>query len=331
MLLHMRAVLGGTILADGNTIKKIDLKTPFTMSGGVYPAWHPGGRYIAFSVNNIHQVFLSEFNHYIEVIDYASDLIVYDCKLNMVTTSAPISTKFNENLPEWSPDGKFLYYTEGDTTDDVKRTRYSLKRIPFDVQSARFGNPEMLLAADSLNYSIGFPKLSPDNRFLVFCRADYGYFTINHRESDLWLWDISNQAIRKLDMNSPEAESYHTWSSNSRWLVFSSKRRDGFSAQPYFCHIDTAGVATKPFLLPQRDPRYYQWDYESFNRPEFVTGRVRIPVDQLKRAAFSPAAAVKFDPAVDVDALSGASWIAHKKTSRGDQTHWDQFPPKGSR
>jgi hypothetical protein len=202
----------------------------------------------------------------------------------------------------------------------------------FDENSARFGTPEMLLSADSLGYSISFPKISPDNRFLVFCRAYYGYFTINHRESDLWLWDISSREIRALDINSPEAESYHSWSSSSRWMVFSSKRRDGFSAQPYFCHIDTAGNASKPFLLPQKDPRYYQWDYQSFNRPEFVTGRVKIPLGRMKQAIYGPSDAVTFDPVVDVDALSGASWIAHQKKGSQEQQPRDRNPPnQGSR
>jgi hypothetical protein len=326
MLLHMRALYPGTLVADGKTVCKIDLKTPFTISGGVYPAWHPGGRYIAFSTNNIHQVFFAQFAHYIEVIDWASDIIVYNRERAMVTTAPAISTKRNENLPEWSPDGKFLYYIVGDTVDDVKKTRYSLMRIPFDDKTAQFGVPETLLDADSLGYSISFPKISPDNRLLIFCRADYGYFTINHRESDLWLLDLASRVVREFNVNSPEAESYHAWSSNGRWMVISSKRRDGFSALPYFCHIDTAGIATKPFLLPQKDPRYYQWEYQSFNRPEFVSGRVDFPLDKIKQAVYGKADGVKFDPGVNVDALSTATWIARQKAGINKQKPLNQYP-----
>ena len=79
-----------------------------------------------------------------------------------------------------------------------------------------------------------------------------------------------------MKLNSCETESYHSWSSNGKWLVFSSKRLDGRSARPYFTHIDSAGNQGKEFVLPQKDPSLYSRMLESFNIPEFVNGRIKL-------------------------------------------------------
>ena len=71
--------------------------------------------------------------------------------------------------------------------------------------------------------------------------------------------------------NSDDTESFHNWSTTSRWLVFSSRRDDGLFTRPYFCHVDTNGVVSKAFMLPQRNPRrFYRDRFLSFNVPEFI-------------------------------------------------------------
>ncbi len=65
--------------------------------------------------------------------------------------------------------------------------------------------------------------------------------------------------------NSEDTESFHNWSTNSRWLVVSSRRDDGLFTRPYFCHVDTDGKVTKAFMLPQRNPRqFYRGRFMSF-------------------------------------------------------------------
>ena len=78
--------------------------------------------------------------------------------------------------------------------------------------------------------------------------------------------------------NSPDAtDSYHSWSSNSRWLVFSSRRLDGLYTRPYFTYIDKDGHAHKPFLLPQENPmKHYDALFYSFNIPEFIKDKVEV-------------------------------------------------------
>src|SRR5450759_4167152 len=53
MMFHMRGKHAGTVIYRDGKVSKVNTKTDHTISPGVYPAWHPGGRYIAFSVNHI--------------------------------------------------------------------------------------------------------------------------------------------------------------------------------------------------------------------------------------------------------------------------------------
>ena len=110
----------------------------------------------------------------------------------------------------------------------------------------------------------------------MFTLLDYGYFSIWHRESDQWLIDLKTGEARPIDeINSQEADSYHNWSGNSRWIVFTSRRSNGLYSQLFLASIDENGQATKPFLLPQENPqKYYDETLYSFNTPDFTKERV---------------------------------------------------------
>ena len=89
--------------------------------------------------------------------------------------------------------------------------------------------------------------------------------------------------------NSDDTESFHNWSANSRWLVFSSRRDDGLYTRPYFCHVDTDGRVSKAFMLPQRHPRqFYRDRFFSFNVPEFIISPTRFDGRQAARIINSP-------------------------------------------
>ena len=84
-----------------------------------------------------------------------------------------------------------------------------------------------------------------------------------------------------LQVNSDDVESYHSWSSNSRWFVFSSRRDDGLYTRPYICYLDANGVPGKPFLLPQEETDYYDRSLFSFNIPELIRGKIKIDTSDL--------------------------------------------------
>ena len=115
----------------------------------------------------------------------------------------------------------------------------------------------------------------------MYTQTDYGYFSIWHPEADLWLMDLQTGATRPMtEVNSNRAESWHNWSADSHWFLFTSRRENGLYTQIYLAAIGKDGKATKPFLLPQRHPKqYYRELMYSFNTPDFTSK----PVDYDSR------------------------------------------------
>jgi hypothetical protein len=280
MLLHLRETFPCTVLIDGNGIEKLNTGTQETLSAFVYPSWHPSGKYVAFSVNNTKQMFHANNPNRIEVFDLASDVVVYDVEKHEIVTAPALCSKHAfETYPTFSPDGRTLFFCTADTSNmphEYARVKYSLCSVAFDPVQRRFGQVDTLYRASSLNASASFPRVSPDGRFLMFTLSACGCFPIWHRDADLYLLNLTNRRITPLDpLNSPETESYHSWSSNSRWVVFSSRRMDGLYTHPYLAYMDADGTASKPFPLPQDDAEFYRRFMRSFNIPEFVTGKVQ--------------------------------------------------------
>ena len=150
---------------------------------------------------------------------------------------------------------------------------YCIYRKSFDPETKQFGPRELVFQAEK--GSALLPRVSPDGRFLLFSMADHGVFHIWHHDADLWLMDLQTGDARSLDeVNSPDTESYHTWSSNGRWMVFSSRRDDGTFTRPFFAHADAEGHFSKPFELPSADPDFHRQFLRSYNIPEFMHGPV---------------------------------------------------------
>jgi len=328
MMFHMRASFGGTIFIQEDNITKVNTKTEKTMSAGVYPSWHPDGGHIAFSVNKVYQSFHSAGAKSIHVWDKASDLIVYDVRSRTVTTNPAVSTPRMENLPAWSADGQMIYYISGDAWDNEKAYddyQYDLMRIPYDIAGSIWGEAEVLISASESGRSVTFPRPSPDGRWLLFTMSDYGYFSIHFRSSDLYLFDLETMDYHPLALvNSPHSDSYHSWSSNSRWFVFASKRRDGLCSRLYFSYVDKDGNACKPVLLPQKDPAFYHTFIKNYNVPEMIRGPVSVNRADLIRKARQDAEAAGFDPDVDFDALSGATYEPEEAEPLSDLEHTAQ-------
>jgi hypothetical protein len=297
MSFHMRAANSGTIVYSKGQLKKVNTKTSKTISAGVYPSWHPSGKLIAFSVNNIVQTFHSVKPPIVEVTDTLSDIIIYDVERNTIFTDPLISSKNLETFPSWSPDGKYLYYccASYQPFSHYRDIRYDLLRISFDEKTSRFGNIDTVVRASTAGKSVSFPRVSPDGRYLMFCQAEFGNFTIWHPESDLVIKDLETSMISFPDINSPESESYHSWSSNSRWVVFSSRRDDGLFTRLYISHFDRKGKAHKPFMLPLKDPGFYGKFLKSYNVPEFVNGITDLNPRKLLKAVYSDPVNAEFN------------------------------------
>jgi hypothetical protein len=168
--------------------------------------------------------------------------------------------------------------------------KYDLVRIAYDVEADQWGQPETVLAAKDTGRSILLPRISPDGRFLLFCMCRYGCFPAYQPSSDLYLMDLEKGTFAEAPINSEFSESWHSWSSNSRWIAFSSKRGEGTFTRCYLSYVDRSGRAHKPFVIPQADPEFYDTFLKTFSVPELVTGPVPVAPAALMRAARSDSA-----------------------------------------
>lgn len=282
MLFHMRQMHTGTIITDGKKIEKLNTTTPETRSPLVYPSWHPSGRFVAFTNNLTRLINLPNDANRVEVYDGASDVVVYDVERYEIITSRNLfSTKYFETFPTFSADGEKLYFCTADSVDmpnEFKKAKYSLCVIDFDEESRRFGDRvDTLYNAHTGGRSVSFPRVSPDGRYILYALADYGNFSIWHKDADLKMIDLESGKEVCMDAaNSDAAESYHSWSSNSRWILFNSRRVNGLYTHAYIAYVDREGGVHKPFLLPQRDPDFYDRFMKSYNIPEFINGEVKL-------------------------------------------------------
>ena len=297
---------GGMLIAErGKVTRVVDTRSALGGIPATYLAWHPSGRAIAFSVNRILQCFHTVGNPR-DTFDSSSDLGVYRLDTNTVTTSPAVSRPDRaETYPAWSPDGKYLYFTSAPVLPIQRYSdvRYDLMRVRYDLDNNSWGEPETVLAADrqgERGFSISLPRISPDGRFVLMCMTAFGNFPAFSPSSDLWMLDLSTRECHKLDISSSKSDAWHSWSSNSRWIVFSSKRRDGVFAMPWISHVDTQGHADKPFLLPQEDPGFYESNVRMYNLPELVRERVPLTAREMTAALYDPSLAVRavLDPRV---------------------------------
>ena len=292
-LFHLRGAHGATLIQKDGVREWVTTKTDSTLGNVAYCYWHPGGRWFAGSINPVRQSFWTGDQRTIEVFDLASDLVVMDMNdHSLVVDSRYTTPDYLETSPAFTPDGKTLYFCKAKAFDVprfVDSIRYDLVRTSFDAETGTLGEIETVIPASREGHSIAFPRPSYDGRWLMYNQADFGVFPISHKEADLWLMDLQTGETRPIDeVNSPFSESFHNWSGNSRWFLFSSRREDGLYVQIWIASIDEKGHCTKPFVLPQKNPRkYYHSTLYSFNAPDFTRERVRFDTRGVYREVFS--------------------------------------------
>ena len=133
--------------------------------------------------------------------------------------------------------------------------------------------------------SVSFPRISPDGKFLAFTLHEFGNFSIWHKDADLYMVNLQTKQVYPLsEANSDDVDSYHSWSENSRWMVFSSRRTNGLYTRPFIIYIDEKGKAHKPFLLPQENPLvYYKQLMFSYNIPELMVKKVEVSEHEIAK------------------------------------------------
>lgn len=283
---HARGKNGGTIVMRDGKIRKVDIKAMSNGRHGSYNIWHPSRRYIAFSSNATHQSFYGESKDKIEVYDLWSDLIVYDIDNEKVLQDERFTDSLNlEMFPSFSPDGKWLYFSTAKPVNmpmETDKLHYSIVRVPFDVETGALGVVDTVYSSFERGGGTAMmPRITPDGRYMLFSLSSCGAFNLYHTESDLMMMDLQTRQMVSTDIiNSPRSESFHAWSSNGRWIMYTTKRFDGRYTRLMIAYWDGKRFH-KPFLLPQRNPEDNTQLLMAYNVPEFIKGPVIVSNDDL--------------------------------------------------
>ncbi|HEY2466832.1 MAG TPA: hypothetical protein VGI45_03175 [Terracidiphilus sp.] len=175
----------------------------------------------------------------------------------------------------WSPDGRYIVYARAEARDPrpagqphathannrfEMQIQYNLYRIPFN--GGKGGTPEPIKGASQNGMSNNFPKISPDGKWIVFVQCGNGQ--LMRPDSQLYIIPATGGAARRLRANTRLMNSWHSWSPNSRWLVFSSKARSPYT-QMYLTHIDADGNASPAIFIDNSTAAN-----RAVNIPEFV-------------------------------------------------------------
>jgi Flp pilus assembly protein TadD len=136
----------------------------------------------------------------------------------------------------------------------------------------------------------------------VFVQAQNGQ--LMRPDSQLYIVPFEGGKARRLNANLPTMNSWHSWSPNGRWLVFSSKSRGPYTRM-YLTHIDEEG---------NDSPAIYIDNVAAANRAVNIPEFVNISADGMLKIA-TPAVDMykQFDHAFELgeagnDAAAIAEW-----------------------
>jgi Tfp pilus assembly protein PilF len=153
--------------------------------------------------------------------------------------------------------------------NDKEPFKFDLYRVPFN--DGRGGKAEPIEGASHNGKSNYFAKFSPDGKWIIFCKAEN--YMLLMPDSELFIIPAEGGEARRLRANTPRMNSWHSWSSNGRWLVFSSKANTAYT-QLFLTHIDENGESTPPVLLER-----FTGSDRAANIPEFVP----LPADAIAK------------------------------------------------
>jgi tetratricopeptide (TPR) repeat protein len=254
----------------------------------------PDGNYVLSTVKDL-SIFVAVDNNlaYSQLFFPIKGIIgIYDRKNNSFDAlNGANDVKYVQSNPGWSPDGKKVVFAKTGayvnekareagkallTLNDISEFSKGGKQFKYDLYTVDFNNGKGGVAtpiegASNNGKSNYFPKFSPDGKWIVFCQAEN--FMLLQRDSRLYIMPSTGGTPRLLNCNMKEMNSWHSWSPNSRWIVFSSKNR-GLYTQLYLTHIDENGMDSPPVLLENlcfekraaNIPEFYPFNGQHFKK-----------------------------------------------------------------
>lgn len=244
----------------------------------------PDGRFVVTTLNE--SVYVQNFTDYrfLQVFYPTRGILGYYCRSTGQIRPLPGADdpRYVHCDPAWTPDGKTIVFARALAKDPYPpsykpaqypndpaevQIQYDLYRIPFN--EGRGGQAEPIPGASNNGTSNTFPKVSPDGKWIVFVRCRNGQLL--RPDSELWIVPAEGGAARRMRCNTPRMNSWHSFSPNGRWMVFSSKANTPYT-EMFLTHLDAEGNDSPPVLIPDCTAAN-----RAVNLPEFVN----VPYDQF--------------------------------------------------
>ncbi|HZL11674.1 MAG TPA: tetratricopeptide repeat protein [Prolixibacteraceae bacterium] len=248
----------------------------------------PNGKYVLSTVKD-RSVFVAVDNlEYSQLFFPIKGIIaVYDRETKKFYELPGASDKtYVQSNPNWSPDNREVMFTRANryisskidnsesvllNLEDVKEFvsgqkdfKFDLYRIPFN--EGKGGQAIPVPGASNNHKSNFFARYSPDGKWVVFCQSEN--FMLLQPDSKLYIMPAEGGTPRLMKCNTPNMNSWHSWSPNSKWLVFSSKIKGPYT-KLYLTHIDENGIDSPPVFLENM-----AFDKRAANIPEFFGAKV---------------------------------------------------------
>ncbi len=263
----------------------------------------PDGRYAASAVKD-RVIFLGRKNLTFSQLFFPVKgiIAIYDRETNKIhSLPGADDPDYVQANPTWSPDSKYVLFARCPVTEFVKNDKtktavlnlrqsaivlggeeyleessggskytFNVYRVPFN--EGRGGTPEPVPGASHNGMSNYFARYSPDGKWIVFCKARS--FMLLQPDSKLYIMpaDFSKEP-RLMNCNNSLMNSKHSWSPNSKWLVFSSKVNGAYT-DLFLTHIDENGNDT---------PSVYLSSFTSTGRARNIPEFVNIKPDGIKQ------------------------------------------------
>ncbi len=257
----------------------------------------PTGRYVLSTVNEA--LYVANFTNYefLQVFYPTRGIFaLYDRKTEKMTAlPGADDPDYVHTNPVWTPDGKTIVFSRAKARDpyipgrplakfpnDPNETpiQYNLVRMPFN--DGKGGTPEPIPGAYENGWSNTFPKVSPDGKWIVFVRCKNGQ--LMRPDGKLFILPFEGGEPREMRCNTWRMNSWHSFSPNGRWLVFSSKANTPYT-QMFLTHLDEDGNDTPPILVPNATAANRAVNIPEFmNRPYDALESIEVPgVDHRRK------------------------------------------------
>ncbi|MGE5294130.1 MAG: tetratricopeptide repeat protein [Solirubrobacterales bacterium] len=275
-----------TVFARDNVISWSDYRRQDKEATfGLLAQISPDGRYVVSTVKD-RSVFaaVDELDYSQRFFPVAGIVAVYDRqRKEFFSLKGADDRRYVQSNPVWSPDGKTILFARAESYtltgikdpssavveknevaeffEGGKKFRYDLWRVDFN--DGRGGVPIPVTGASGNGRSNYFPRFSPDGKWIVFCQSDT--FMLLRPDSLLYIMPAAGGTPRRMRCNfQDKMNSWHSWSPNGRWIVFSSKA-DGPFTQLWLTHVNSEGNDSPAVLL-----EHFTAADRAANIPEFV-------------------------------------------------------------